>query len=692
VTNLRAGCRFFPFLAVCFLSWPVAARGDMIPGVDLYMRNAAVVLRVRAATVDESNVDPAPNDHQRLEVQEVLKGIFAPASLCWRRDTLAPGQEAIVLLPHKYPARADLATRVDFTVDPREQGEKLLWPISDRIVVDTGRVPRYTTGGSNFGLGEITVESIRRAIGQIAPEEVGLHSLVIAALFEPREFVSLEDADPDRARYVASILTIRDLKRDIVFIAGNLECFDLQIAYEAERVLRKLTAGAREIRPRIAQLPSSSTASERRALAEKWIAWWQEHRARLRWDDTTASYVPRGEDDPYPRLWPSVPEIGAPRSEFPPALLAAIEQDDLQQFAATFRTWLDSGALRDRSIGASRFTIDDHLAKRAFNAAIDGGSYIPPAPRLPPWMLFDRERSVGDRMKLIALVAQSWHFDRFAAERAAAIDYLANTRNLDDVRRAAYWELRGEYLKTPGQVACLRLAGEGDSQCQSLLARLFLTHIDDTILTAARTAIRAQRAVFVQALLDSVRDRRDVPAQWAGRLLCQEKEARVIPLLLNWLKDENAESRSASAINLTWLPKEEFVVALLKAIAVEKNTETKGQMIVAVAQTGDPRGLEPLIAGVHQDLGAATCLEIARGLTRIGDTAALPALADLAKMGKETADLQLQMESVSGFGRVSGRFDAPPPIDFWSSRGIDHSLIEKGHVDIEKWRSESKKD
>ncbi len=70
--------------------------------------------------------------------------------------------------------------------------------------------------------------------------------------------------------------------------------------------------------------------------------------------------------------------------------------------------------LRDRLIQASA-DIGDALSdeNHVGGAAGQRGPYLPPAPVCAE-MLFNGHMLVQRRMKIVALVAQLWHFDRFA--------------------------------------------------------------------------------------------------------------------------------------------------------------------------------------------------------------------------------------------------------------------------------------
>jgi HEAT repeat protein len=108
-------------------------------------------------------------------------------------------------------------------------------------------------------------------------------------------------------------------------------------------------------------------------------------------------------------------------------------------------------------------------------------------------------------------------------------------------------------------------------------------------------------------------------------------------------------------------------------------------MLDALAQTGNRRGLDALMAAADSPHNTRTRGEIARGLARIGAPKALPALAKFARMRQASSDLQSTWEAVTAFGRASGRFKAPPPAPYWSNLGVDTGLVQKGLADIDPW-------
>jgi HEAT repeat protein len=171
-------------------------------------------------------------------------------------------------------------------------------------------------------------------------------------------------------------------------------------------------------------------------------------------------------------------------------------------------------------------------------------------------------------------------------------------------------------------------------------------------------------------------------------LLCQEHQAAVVPPQIEWLKDVSEDVRASAAFNLCWLPGPDAVPGLLDALKVEKTPRVRGQMLQALAQTGDKRGLDALLAAAAEDWDETTLTEIVRGLARVRDKRALPILADLASRPK--ASDGFTWEVVNAFGYVSGLYKAGAPNHFWSSGGPVADEFTTGRAVIDKWRAEQK--
>jgi HEAT repeat protein len=147
---------------------------------------------------------------------------------------------------------------------------------------------------------------------------------------------------------------------------------------------------------------------------------------------------------------------------------------------------------------------------------------------------------------------------------------------------------------------------------------------------------------------------------------------------------------------------------VLNEIAADNDPNVRAPLLIILAQTGDKRALDVLLGGLdlhykvekqnfsevpylfwkdYSEDGYSAVIygEIARGLARIGDSKALPALAKLAKLGVDTSNDALTWEAVTAFGYISHRFKAPAPVEFNGSNGIQADLIKTGLADIADW-------
>jgi hypothetical protein len=124
-------------------------------------------------------------------------------------------------------------------------------------------------------------------------------------------------------------------------------------------------------------------------------------------------------------------------------------------------------------------------------------------------------------------------------------------------------------------------------------------------------------------------------------------------------------------------------------------------MLVALAQTGDQRGLDTLLAAAHQPYDVGVTAQIARGLGRIRDPKALPALADIVSglaWITTTGDGQPEnskaapgswdalSDAVNAFGYISHAYEAPVPDSFGSSSGLYPVRLKLDIARIEQWR------
>jgi hypothetical protein len=368
---------------------------------------------------------------------------------------------------------------------------------------------------------------------------------------------------------------------------------------------------------------------------------------------------------------------------FPPALLAALEKRDGTAFAGALRTWLDSGVRRDRNIKQAE-TLAQELKRRG---NLEGGTrLLPPAPRLRPEVVSGGKLAVEDRVKVLALVAHQWHFDRLARERRLAIEQIKKEPvGSELVRRAAFWEMRDTNVGTAGREACVRLGASTGAADEKLLAALFLEGPDDATINVGRDSVAARHAVFTAALMDHLRRYNDHAAEWAARVLAQGGEANVLPVLADKLKDPDAAVRKWAAFALCWQPSADSVPALLAAIKAEKEAPVRTELLIALAQTGDVRGLDALLEAAKGEFEKYHGMEFARGLARIKDKRALPALASMVERYKD--DVQYQCEVVQAFGWVSELYKAFPPAKYWSGGASDPERVKIGLAEIAKWRA-----
>jgi HEAT repeat protein len=160
---------------------------------------------------------------------------------------------------------------------------------------------------------------------------------------------------------------------------------------------------------------------------------------------------------------------------------------------------------------------------------------------------------------------------------------------------------------------------------------------------------------------------------------------------LSWLKDPDAQVRKAAAFNLCWLPSADAVPNLLDAIHSETDRAVKAQLLVALAQTGDKRGLDTLLAAAREPYGPDDAEEIVSGLGRIRDPKALATLADMVEgktRSSHAADdrAYLLPSAVNAFGYISQLYAAHVPDRFESSSGISDAQVRLDVERIEQWR------
>jgi hypothetical protein len=649
-------------LALVFGGGWAGLRADEVPGVDWYVANAKIIEVVQAETpAQQAEVFPSPLDRQRVWVADVLKGVDTTQEFLLPKGSLNPGQSGVVLFQYEPPGYQPA-----LQISPEAPPVTVVWPIDSAGTVETHGISAQSQDKPLPAAG-ITLDVIKKDVAASTPEEVGLNLQLLDALLFPEKFEALAQRDANRATYVRFWLAILDLNRDLPALAQLLESPDRAVRTAAMKKLEALT-GTTVPAPQYESPP-----------------------ALHQWAQAWAAQIVAGE-----RLrWPPVPaDLKLPPEAFPEPLLQALRRNDADGFSHAFAVWLDSGVRRDREIQFAANTLNPEIVRGSnLSGAIGGSAYLPPAPRLRADVLFNSDIPAEDRMKAIALRAQLAHGDRFARERAAAKAVVTSAPpDSDLLRRAAFWELRDANIDTAGRVALERLARNGeDEPTQRFVLGLFLSQdTDDGALDAARIEIQAGRQTFIASLFAYLQTHRDDKARWIGRLFCQEGQKQVVPVMVRWLKDGDAQVRKAAALNLCWLPSADAVPNLLDAIHSENDPEVKEQMLVALAQTGDERGLETLLKAAREPLGSGDAEEIVRGLGRIRDPRALPALADIVSASKnskmEDDNYGVLADAVNAFGYISHLDDAHAPDRFQTGSMVYPTQLKLGIVHIEEWR------
>jgi hypothetical protein len=316
------------------------------------------------------------------------------------------------------------------------------------------------------------------------------------------------------------------------------------------------------------------------------------------------------------------------------------------------------------------------------------GPYLPPAPRLRRDLLMNADVPAEDRAALITLFAfYRFNNDRFVAERRADVAYLNRSdADAELIRRTAVWGVAHDGEPDDlGNVAQVRLAESNAPADQELLARLFLQRPIACSLDAMRHSIDAGHEKFIQLLLDHLRTASGPSFDWVGRLLAQEHEATAVPILVARLKDADATVRHQAAFNLCWIPSPDAVPGLLAALHEETDDGARDNIVMAICQTGDARGLDALITAAKSAKKQAVLIQLCRGFSRIGDAKALPAVGNIAL---HASQVQVRNESVQTFGRLSGLYKGDSPNRFWSSGGIETDKIRTAMPIIQKWMND----
>ncbi len=667
-TRYSSFCLLVGMIA-CAASW---VQADIAPGVDSYVQNAELLLLVHAQSNQEREAFPPANGKKRLVVEKVLKGFTTHPYVDEAAPQLKDGQSALVLYQYAYPDHYRPALR---TASPKASSV-VIWPIGDKDHVMAGNI--HLKSGSYKGMDFSPPSTLADVINYVAeqtPEEVGLCDQSTSLLLALPGGEAMKD--PKRKSFVEYYTIVRDLGRDVHVLAGLLESTNPVTRAAAKQRLEAIASGA-------VPNPKDEDPLSLQLWSHHWMRWWNENEPHLFWNETLQRWV-EGDKDAHKRRWPPIPAaLKLPRDEFPPNMVKALEQKKSRDFAPAFRDWLDSGVMRDRQICMAASLDRKWVEQNNLDGAIGGSRYLPPAPRLSPEVIFSDKISATDRMKAFALVSHCWHYGRFTRERARAIVEIEKApMDAECIKRAAFWEMTDDNFKTSGRVAGERFFQSKESEAGKLSLALFLIGPTSETISAARQRIESKDKEFIKGLLQHVRSDRDGAAEWAGRLLCQSKHPEIIPILLEWLGDSDPHSRQMAALNLCWFPSADAIPGLLHALKSEKIPAVEEQFIVALAQTGDRRALDPLLAAAREKQESYTAIEIARGLSRIKDAHALPALAEMATRFK--GDDQASWEIVNAFGYISGEFKGYSPSDFCSGSAIEMDKLKDGQSAIKKW-------
>jgi hypothetical protein len=650
------------------------ASADAIPGADWLLNNAEVVVLAQAQTAAEARAFPPPRGQQRLVLRSVLKGFTTRQYWLVAEGRVKPGQEAVLL--QSYQPILDYEPAI--MVEPRNERkqELFVWPIADDKA-KTG-VPAETGGDFFVREQPLTVAALRGQIAKQTPEAVDLQEHLLAVLLFPEKEKALAGKDPQRVVQVRFLAAVLDLQRDVPTLAGLLESPDAAVREAVSARLAALTgeklAAPKEDRP-----------AEREAWAARWREWWARNRDERIWDEAKTQWRPRLKTDP--SRWPAIPEDPQqPIDVFPAPLLQAIEKNDPAAFELAFRAWLDSGAHRDRLIKQAG-RLPDKLRTLCH---LEGGSgpHLGPAPRLPREVLFGGKVSVADRARVFARLALFAHYDRFLRERQFALKQVENEPVGSEVlRRAAFWELRDTNIRTPGSVALKKVAVSTDKADQRALVAIFKSNVEAALCAACQEGYQGDRKELHAILLDHLRCRNDRSASQAGYYLAQIHHPDVLPLLLDKIREKDPAVRKWAAYALCWYPSKDTVPGLLAAIEADKDMEVKAELLNALAMTGDPRGLDTLMAAAKTVKGRPNVISIARGLGRIKDRKALPVLAEMAQRASED---QERSEAVNAFGWVSGLYPAFEPVG-WPTGAVELDRVNKGLEAIKRWQREQPK-
>ena len=742
--------------AAILLAAATRALADTVPGADWHLANAATVLLVHTPSAAEAEMLP-PDLRGMLLVDGVLKGSDTRRYIPAIGPAQPPGARALALL--RFPGMPYSPIMAE--PKPLERPtEDALWPLTgppDAPIVDTQITARMDFAGERY----IPLDKLPALI---APEELSLHTQMLDALFFPTRHADLQKRDPTRAAFIQLSLALRDLARDIPALAGLLESPDPALRAAVAAHLQKLTRASLPI-------PATDTPAALHQHTLAWRDWWKTSAPALTWQETSLSFVPRAkDDDPLARRWPPLPaSLELPPDALTESLLKTLPPAaplEPAALAAAFRAFLDAGVARDRILFAAsqvqwrypddvelpprpawcktllaqsalvpllsfpadpRDTPDGILIHASFPSGLSGssGSYLSPAPRLRPDLLFNPDIPAPQRLRLIACYAGFLHAGRFLAERQAALKPVnapAPTQDHDLLRRAAFWEPYADYppVTTIAEAAFTRLEASADPADQQFLRQLLDLRPHDKLALSAATnllqksgtpadqkrlaaafladpkgcgagpwyAAVARQQDFINAILADLATSSGERFDWPGRILAEAKVDAVNPVLAARLNDPDPVVRQSAASNLSWNSTADIAPALLAAFAQEPDAKVHRELLLALTQTSDPRALDILLSAAQDpSLDRDVLTNLAIAFRRFNDPKALPVLAHFAATYRDDKNhLQTFNESIIAFGAISGLYAVPLPIPgLGRSHNINPTLNNAALPLIDQW-------
>lgn len=308
-----------------------------------------------------------------------------------------------------------------------------------------------------------------------------------------------------------------------------------------------------------------------------------------------------------------------------------------------------------------------------------------PAPRLTEAMLLGNPAAARERLNAVLLYASIRHYDRFAAERAAAIQFLTTaTPCSEEVRRAAFWEPNGPGSETPGSVALRRLASCPDQYASRLLVERFLLSNARDGFSELGRRVKAGDRVVITGLLNAAEIGCNDSAAWPARVMALAGDIRVMPLLTRCLSAPQANNRRLAAWNLAEIPRAEGVEPLIDAIHAETDVEARQSELAALGEIGSSKALDTLLEAASLPFDEWTMIRVVRGIARIRDTRGLKVLAAIAIRTKD--DSPLAWEAVNGFGYISGLYLGYPPATVGTGGFAGLKVVHQRRDAITAWQ------